>query len=223
MRKRLSRKQLRKLVDGPTGSRRSRDFWVSQEFTHIYLWLVFIPFVILLASLGASGILEVLFYASALPLLVVYSQSLLSEFGVHVPGMKALGDLLDGLCQFTPVKVEYGEYEVLVGFERVAGLVPKRGRLILTNRRLLFQRPRWFFLPPWRPRRTDEIRLNEIVTALAAKPRLAHFFRPPGGSPNLTLVLSDGSRREFSSMMARTWRRYILRACRDGLAQSTHS
>lgn len=206
---------MRKLLDAKAGARRSRDFWISQEFSQLYVWLVFVPVVILLASFGDSGILGVLFWASALPLLSVYALVFFSEVGLELPWWVPFERLLGKACRLRLPGLESGEEIKLEGYERTSGIWPKRGRLTLTDRRLLFQRPRWWFLPPWQAAPVNELRLSEIAEVEAE--RLVTglvVFRVRGPFPRLSIRMTDGTKWQFSSMMARTWRRYILRARR---------
>jgi hypothetical protein len=210
----MSRKEMRKLLDAKLGARSSIDFWISQEFSLIYVFFVFLPAITLIVLLSPGSPLY--FYASAVPLIAVYAQVFLSGIGVQPPWWVAFECFLSRLSQTTLPTLEAGEEILLTGYERTAGFLPKRGRLSLTNRRLIFQRPRLRFLPPWHAASPMVLRLDSITAVDAESlPSCRTLIRLHSPMPILTVLLRDGSRRQFGCMMARPWRRYILRARRD--------
>jgi hypothetical protein len=123
---------------------------------------------------------------------------------------------LSRLTQSEVPALQAGERVLLTGHERTAGLFSKRGRVTLTNQRLVFQRPRLFFVPPWRPDAPVEFPLSAVVGIEAESvPNCAMLFRLRAQFPKLSISLRDGSKWECGSLMARSWRRYILRARRQ--------
>ena len=214
MRKRISRKLARGWLGTRNALRLARFTWVYQQFS-VLLVLWFVAPVCFLAVLAPPDVGRIIIPVVTAPLVGLLILLALASMGIGAGLVSRLEELLNKACQLNVVGLESGEQIRLTSYEKTAGLWPRHGQLTLTNRRLLFRRPRWWFMPPWRPMPTLEIRLPEIAVIDAEPPTIGlRVFRLRGLRSKLSLRLVDGSKYEFTSMMARAWRRQILRARR---------
>jgi hypothetical protein len=214
MRRRLSRKKVRRLLDVDRGVARASSMWMVQELSLLIAFLYAFPLFALAIFVPTSYGQFVLFIA-LVPLLGGYLLFVSSRFGLGEYWWTGLENLLSKAIQVEIPALDVGEDVLLTGFEITSGFWPRRGRLTLTTRRLLFQRPRLVFLPPWRPGPVIEMRLDRIERVesdiQAVIWRMLTCRQP---YPVLRVGLEDGSEHEFSSIASRGWRRRINQARR---------
>jgi hypothetical protein len=203
--------------------RLSTTLWVNRQASVLLLIFVVMPLSILAVFLP-SDVAHAIIYVAITPLALTLLVTYLPFVGIGAGLLARLEHILNKMCRIEEISLGSSEKTRLVGYEMTGKWWHRSGRLTLTNRRLVFQRPWYRFLPPWHAGPVTEINVSSIRGVDAdARVSCLGLLRPSAPFPRLRIETRDGRTYEFTSMMARAWRRYILRARREGLAQSTHS
>jgi hypothetical protein len=203
------------MLDVETLARLNRVYRVTGDWM-LFSMLVTGPMIIL-ASYVTSEILApvglVLFAVALSPLLFFTLMMGLASFNLFgiMDGelWRYLEATLDKAVQLKLPLMSRGEETRLTSVEwTTARFLPRRGRLTLTNLRLVFQRPRLLFLWPRHRGPVVEVPLTEIEQVVVTRRCFQRFFRG-GGMDLLIVTLRDGSELRFQSMLAAAWRKQI--------------
>jgi 3-dehydroquinate dehydratase-2 len=189
----------------------SRIDWVIKESINLSFFLYLCLLLVLVTSTGGVLVLE-LSVAPVIVISLLYPLILgISLRAGHWPLWAAGEQFLCRVCQIELPALPVGERLLARSFAGTEQVWPRRGCLTLTNRALLFQRPRWFFLPPWRPVAILRIGLTDVVDVVvddSAARRFSRWFteRPEEGV--LRMQLSDKG-HEFQTRATSAWKKKL--------------
>ena len=205
------------VVRNSLSTEKGLQFLVIQELSQLVVLIVFLPAAVAAAP-SISGLFSVGFLAFGSLYFVLPMFGLLFMLTGGRGLLLRLEPLISDFCQLQVPTLQHHEALLLTGivWKSRSHLWCDRGRLTLTERRLIFQRPRYFFLPPWRPGRIDEFGLDVVgaVDLRGGRGGLQLSLVPAakGSRVLLRFWLQNGTKHDFISIEARLWRRSIHKA-----------
>jgi hypothetical protein len=199
----------------------ARIGFVAREATVLFLMVLPILVIVLLLAFAISEVLAWALFAISL---AVFAALELSSLLAFVLGRRYLEcvfwrvpeDWLTRLAQMEQPRLRPSEEVIYTTFATQPGwLMPDLGRFTLTTERVIYQQPRYRFLPPRRPGRKWEYALDEIASVSGeVTSSLEGIIRSGKPFPVLKIQSRDGDELALTLMAARGWAKAIRRARR---------